>query len=870
MASKNIVLSLDGATFSILKNYLDTQQLDANSGIGLLVNQGVFLPSTVITPSLTAPSHIAIATGATAARNDINANSFHLIRSPFNTNISGFGAPIGGYDALDSDAEDAESDPHDHSDHEMTTAEPLWLRLREAGKTVVAATFPGADGADVKLPGVEQSPVIQSKEVRTVDYTVPFGAFGGIGARGFSLDAADFTVDAAQAAAGLNTLGIQSFSDVRVAALETVPATGQGSLTGGSTNSYNLQVAAIDTTNDNVTSYDELIVFDANRGIEAATTANAPSTGSAFLNSTDQTISPFYFEGSTNKIGASFVLSNVASDLSTVRLLRTSANYIPRPAESPEVISDVDDINNSVGFWRPQPDFRIAQRLAPGLTDFTDAELEAVYEDLVDTFVPYQTSVLLRSIAQNPDADLVLGYIEQPDGSEHQFLLTDPRQPTNPTDPNSIGAGQDQAKVDRYAEYVLNAYRTTSEAIQQVIDAVGVDENGVPHSNVIVTSDHGFSPFHTAVNMNNILANAGFDPNKVRAVTSGPAVNIYINVKGREPNGTVEPSEYRQLQQQVIDLLEGLQDTNKNYVLESGVDLFDKVYTRAVPENPTAEDIITASSDFIGQDTGDVFALLSLGYNFDGFQETVLRKDDPALAAGQKPIVSVPSFYGAHGFDPNLPEMQAIFLAAGPDFNPGALASLQNVRSIDIAPTVLDILDVEPAPTVEGVSILGLNAADSITGTAEADQIAVTSSNALIQCEDGNDLLNAIVSQGSNTIAAGAGNDILLLGGADRVQGNDGDDRFYVTRGGGNLITGGAGADQFWVATGSLSRAVNTITDFTLGRDVIGIAGLNVGFEQLSILQDGANTRIIANGQDLAILQGVEASQLSSVNFVFV
>lgn len=79
-----------------------------------------------------------------------------------------------------------------HDSNPLST--PLWVRLREAGKKVVAATFPGADGATIRLPGVDPAPIIQSNDIRTVDYTVPFGAFGGIGATGFSLDAADFTV----------------------------------------------------------------------------------------------------------------------------------------------------------------------------------------------------------------------------------------------------------------------------------------------------------------------------------------------------------------------------------------------------------------------------------------------------------------------------------------------------------------------------------------------------------------------------------------------------------------------------------------------------------------------------------------------------
>lgn len=718
MAPQNIVISLDGATFSILQNYLKTEQLDPDTGLGFLAQEGVFVPSTVITPSLTAPSHIAIATGSTAANNDINANSFHLIRSPFNTNISGFGAPIGGYDALHNDEG---SDPHGGHAHEdeTPTAEPLWVRLREAGKTVVAATFPGADGATIRLPGVDPAPVIQSNDVRTVDYTVPFGAFGGLGAKGFSLDASNFTIEAGEAIDDLEDLGIRSFSEVRVAELEDIPAQGQGSLTGGSSNTYDLQVAAIDTTDDRVTNYNQLIVFDANRGIEAPTDV-APSTGSAVLNTYNQTISPFFFEGSTNVVGASFALTNLASDLSTVRLVRTSANYIPRPADNPEVLANVDDINNTVGFWRPQPDFRIPERLSPGLTEFSDVELEAVYADLVETFVNYQTDVFLRAIAQEPNADLALGYIEQPDGSEHQFLLADPRQPTDFTNPYSIGAGQDPAKVDRYQEYVLNAYQTVSDAVQRVIDTVGIDENGDLNSNIIITSDHGFAPFHTAVNMNNILANAGFDPNEVRAVTSGPAVNIYINLEGREPNGTVAPSEYRELQQRLVQTLESIQDTNPTYAPDRSVDLFDKIYERSVPENPTVEDIITARSEFIGQDTGDVLALMDLGYNFDGFQPSVLRINDAAPAQDQQPIFSVPNFYGAHGYDPNLPEMQAIFLAAGPDFNPEDLSNLDQVRSIDIAPTLFDLLDVEPAPTIEGESIFDPNAGNDLGAALDA------------------------------------------------------------------------------------------------------------------------------------------------------
>ncbi len=90
MSPKVILISLDGATASIVGSYLDSGVLDANKGLGLLKNKGVAAQNETVTPSLTAPSHIAIATGSTAANNDINANSFHLVASPFNQKYQRF------------------------------------------------------------------------------------------------------------------------------------------------------------------------------------------------------------------------------------------------------------------------------------------------------------------------------------------------------------------------------------------------------------------------------------------------------------------------------------------------------------------------------------------------------------------------------------------------------------------------------------------------------------------------------------------------------------------------------------------------------------------------------------------------------------
>jgi len=111
------------------------------------------------------------------------------------------------------------------------------------------------------------------------------------------------------------------------------------------------------------------------------------------------------------------------------------------------------------------------------------------------------------------------------------------------------------------------ACKTTNTAVQRIIDAVGLDSNGVPNSNILVVSDHGFETFHTAMAMNNLLTSQGINLSKVRAVTSGPAVNLYISLQGREPNGTVTRGEYLSLQNQLLRILHEYSDTNPTYTL---------------------------------------------------------------------------------------------------------------------------------------------------------------------------------------------------------------------------------------------------------------------------------------------------------------
>lgn len=689
-APKVVIISLDGAQPALFEKYFRTGVLSTDKGVGRLRARGVRADQNVTaTPSITAVSHIAIATGSTAAHNDISGNSIHPVAGTIGTTLSGFGAPIGGY----------QISPLGPAP--FPTAEPLWVQLRNMGRKVVTATWPGGDGADIRIAGT----LVQASSAgRTTDYTVPFGAFGGLSAQGFQLGAASFAPADGTLTSQLAAAGRQSFSPVQVttAPVETVFCAPALTSTCGATNAfgrtlrYDIKVAALDTTNDGALNYDTLAFFDGTRSIPTGPFA-LPSTGAAFAKH-GGTSANFFFEGSGNRVGTAFFVAALAPNLSSVRFARYAANFIPRNAP---VVNVVDDVNEQVGFWGAQPDFRIPERLSAGFTSFSDAELEAIYKDQVATFVDYQTRVALRAIAANPGADLVMIYIEQPDGSGHQFMLTDRRQATNPSDPTSIGipgspagaTGQDAAKAARYAQYLAFAYKAANDAVERIVGAVGVDKHGEPQSDVFVVSDHGMAPFHTAVRLDTLLASAGINTALLGIRTTGPAANIYINLEGRESGGVVSPAAYTMLVDNIASVLRSARDPNA-YYNPAAADLFSHVWTRSGGCGRPG----FCTDEQIGQDSGDIVALMTEGYNFDGTQSPAVSRLGDALPVTS--VYSVPNFYGAHGHDSELPSMSAILYAAGPHLKQGMKLPL--VHNIDIAPTVMQILGVEPARTMDG------------------------------------------------------------------------------------------------------------------------------------------------------------------------
>ena len=67
-------------------------------------------------------------------------------------------------------------------------------------------------------------------------------------------------------------------------------------------------------------------------------------------------------------------------------------------------------------------------------------------------------------------------------------------------------------------------------------------------------------------------------------------------------------TEYRALQQTLVSALKAFVDTNPSYTQgTTQVPVFDKVFSRPLPDDPNDPSFGLGTSKFIGQDSGDVF-----------------------------------------------------------------------------------------------------------------------------------------------------------------------------------------------------------------------------------------------------------------------
>jgi predicted AlkP superfamily phosphohydrolase/phosphomutase len=261
------------------------------------------------------------------------------------------------------------------------------------------------------------------------------------------------------------------------------------------------------------------------------------------------------------------------------------------------------------------------------------------------------------------------------------------------SDPHPANAGKDN---ETHKDAILDMYRKADDVLGRTMKYV--DDKTV----LISLSDHGFKPFKRGINLNSWLLKEGYlaaknghvgryfdgiDWKNTRAYTFG-LTGIYINVKGREGFGIVEPGEeFEALKKEISDKLTGMLDPESGATGILRVYDADEVYKG--PYRHNAPDLL-------------------IGYNVEyraSWNGAVGIADDVIFDDNTK------AWSGDHCMDPLVV--------------PGYLLCNRKIETgfpsiLDIAPTVLELFGVKKPRYMPGASLFDKTAFSKRASLADA------------------------------------------------------------------------------------------------------------------------------------------------------
>lgn len=398
-----------------------------------------------------------------------------------------------------------------------------------------------------------------------------------------------------------------------------------------------------------------------------------PSKWSAYL--------PLQFRGEEGWVR--FFLVHLSEDGSSLQLFHTM-------------------VTRSQGWTRPG---HYAQDLLQAVGPYqqgleTDGQMEAsnwfgVYGMEADIELLDSTADILLGYAehlctQKPDWDYLYLQIHSTDGLNHRRLgHLDAAHPcTTP-------------ELTRLADRWLRAnYRSLDRILGRA--AVLAEEAGAV---LFAVSDHSAIPTHTWVDTARPFQEKGWlvfdrdgrwDPTRSR-VRKMINHSIYINLKGRQPDGIVSPADYEHVRDEIISILLAMRDPRNG----------------ACPIALAARREELASIGCDGPCFGDVVYFMRPGYTNQPASEGCLLTpeiaspvfDDPeqALARGwafHRNLRGNHHDYLPNATWPGLCSNRAILLIHGPGIRRGM--RIAGARTIDIAPTIAALTGMEPPAQCEG------------------------------------------------------------------------------------------------------------------------------------------------------------------------
>ncbi len=239
-------------------------------------------------------------------------------------------------------------------------------------------------------------------------------------------------------------------------------------------------------------------------------------------------------------------------------------------------------------------------------------------------------------------------------------------------------------KLPDCSHVIEDLYKRMDDLVGQVMDEVGDD------TIVIVLSDHGFKPFRRGVNLNTWLKEHGYlkiredtdstdmltyvNWSETRAYAVGFG-GIYLNLKGREARGIVQPgTEAKALKKEITQKLLSLRDSGEDQIPIKRVFDGKKVYKG--PYVDEAPDLIVGCSP---------------GYRVawdcitGGIGELVIEDNTRPWS-------------GDHNMNPS--DVPGIFFC-------NRRVKVDNPDIMDIAPTVLELFGVPVPSYFDGKTLLG-------------------------------------------------------------------------------------------------------------------------------------------------------------------
>ncbi|MHB1650944.1 MAG: alkaline phosphatase family protein [Desulfitobacteriaceae bacterium] len=388
-----------------------------------------------------------------------------------------------------------------------------------------------------------------------------------------------------------------------------------------------------------------------------------------------------------------FRLLELAPDGSRVVLYRTAIynnqgwTYPAHVAD--QLIDALFELSEAVGL-HPQEVTSSRTQVVPKVSPLCQ-----VYESTADQAVSLAATA--EYLAKKYPWDLMMVQIHAPDGLHHDILNGLCREWKLYT----------PAREQETLRLLREEYQILDHAVAELVQSCADESTAL-----VVVSDHGAIPTIKTLWLARVLMDAGLlsyrkneegqmviDYEKSRVILGDHplAQNIWVNLKGREPFGIVEPEEYERIRSQVIQLFYGLRDP------ETG-------------ECPIAMVLRTEDAAFLGQwgDTvGDLVYYYAPGYanklavrSVGPFDPGYL--EDPAfeiIGEGIPTQRGVP-LQGVHqcylpGTKYSGCSVQGVLILAGPGIREGVEIKAP-VWTVDVTPTVSRLLGINPPKQAEG------------------------------------------------------------------------------------------------------------------------------------------------------------------------